>query len=219
MDTEGPHDVAGGLSPLERLPPELLVSIFDRIPYYSMARNPMYASGISRTLHPYLQRLLYRRIRFRSSQSPKHRLTTTFLDFWTATKDNSELAELVEKVEVPTGDGEDDQAAREREAMFDFLKSATALNSLEVEGSASKILTAKFAILCYRRLESLAIDCSSEGQELRYLAFLPMLKSLSLYFDSGLNLESDASFLREDQLVLQLIEKGSSLCLCEFEGS
>lgn len=129
-----------------------------------------------------------------------------FFDFWTATRESPTLVGLVEDIDIAAYFDEDDAFTEERNSLFDFLKSATNLKSLTVSGDTAPILSARFAISCFPRLESLDIDCRQDRYELRYLPFLPMLKSVLVWVSDAPDWNSTGRLLADDRLALQLAD-------------
>ena len=212
MDTEGPRDVAVGLSPLERLPPELLASIFDQIAY---SRKPMNTSGLSRTLLPYVRRRLYRHLRFldvRPDPNGPSR-SANFLEFCETTKDNPELVGMVESLDIYSGTT---LGLQEMKSIYRFFKLATAIKHLYIGGRLRELLSVKFALL-YRSVELLDIhslrlsDSHPLSHQLRNLSLLPKLRRL--HIDSCRSRQDDAreaqGELHEDDWMLQVFEKGA----------
>lgn len=199
------HDPAAGLSALERLPPELLTTIFDQIGFTE--RDYRALQLLFPTILPYVRPHLYRTIYFTSFRVDRYHAPPALLDFWTATEGNPTLAGLVECVHI-----EDCRAVllqKEMDAVSRFLKSATALKSLYIDDFPTSFLSPELASTCYRRLETLSFNCTPQGDELRNISLLPNLTLLCLAVDGNVDADESQEQLDEERLASPPLEQGA----------
>lgn len=210
MSTDSPFQ----LSRLERLPSELLFLIFNSVWSETYVKQ---IHPVSRTLRPFLLRNQYRDIE------------VDYYHFLRLCKTAPHYASLIKTIYISWGtwssacDWVSDYEFEHEEAIFEFCKAATSLETLGGLNThprlQRRLLSAKFAVHCFKSIRSLELCFTSfitDNQErvsdplaerTRCLSYFSALDELALSFSGErkgqFTLEEEKKFADDDEVELK----------------